>query len=191
MVREASIRYLNGSSEAGLSVLHFADATSDTVIVSRLDSFIAGVTLWMPDSTSVEREQIVRTLDTGTGQMTGVSDIGTGTANVGNVVGGEILPQNIAMQVQWFTAGIVNGRVVRGRTFVPHIDDSFNDNGEPMGAMALTIAIQDRVVWSRPLYSSPTDGSDPVLLRTGSAHTVTGVGLRRSEWATMGSRRRG
>lgn len=89
---------------------------------------------------------------------------------------------NAGMVVHWLTNGVVNGRRVRGRTFVvPTVSTVFGTNGNPTAANITTLtnagntlvtAMESKLVmWARP-FTHPTDASKN---RTGSAHVVTGT----------------
>lgn len=91
------------------------------------------------------------------------------------------LPWATQMLVQWFTGIYVGGRQIRGRTFVPGLNESQSSNGRPdPDTMDLVQAAGQALV----------DDADSTLgiYSKGQTRAVTGVGVW-SKWAILTSRR--
>lgn len=118
------------------------------------------------------------------------STSGTVPAVVNTAAGTAPLPRQTQGMIRWNTTGIVNGRRVRGRTFVPAPDEGDNGtNGQPTSSYTsqLTTAIGllltpgaapiNPAVWHRP---GPSGG--------GSSHVITS-GTFSPTWAVQVTRR--
>lgn len=100
------------------------------------------------------------------------------------------LPSTTQLLIQLPTTGIVAGRRVRGRSFIPGLSEAANDLGRPLSAVRTAFAAafdpvanmgdQPWVVWARPRDVDPE--------RDGSAHPV-GEPQVWTEWAVLRSRR--
>lgn len=136
-------------------------------------------------------ESEIPVIDERDGKMIGLH-VGAGASVVGNGTG-ETLPTATQALVQWFTNGIVNGRKVRGRTFVPGMMEANNSGGLPTGtidsalqtaANTLIATAPFLVVWSRPV-----SGEEPgTVARVGTAHNVLSSNVW-AQWAVLRSRR--
>lgn len=101
----------------------------------------------------------------------------------------EVLPIATQALIRWRTGSIVNGREVRGRTFIPGLVEANNDSGSPTSTLvtnysaAAAALIADAnstlVVWHRPTTPGGSDGSKHDVV-TGSMWT---------EFAVLRSRR--
>lgn len=97
------------------------------------------------------------------------STVGAGTGE------GNPLPFATQGLLKWQTAGIVNNRIVRGRTFIPALTEDANTSGVPTGTTVtiLATAASDFLeaadghfgIWSRPITGAGA--------RAGSYHPVT------------------
>lgn len=121
-----------------------------------------------------------------------ITDVYTGTVP-SNVVGsqtGDALPLQTQGLIRWNTAGITNGRRVRGRTFVPNVPEFYNGSqGAPsapyvtilnLGVAALLTAGSTAslpCIWHRPGPHGP-----------GSLFQVQG-GVGSSTWSVQRKRR--
>lgn len=106
-------------------------------------------------------------------------------------------PLGVGFCCTWRTAGIVNSKHVRGRTFIVPVDsETIHITGTPTdlslthvndwaSAMETALgAFGDMVVWSRPKYEE--DGT--TLIRAGSSHEVTNHTIA-DKFAVLRSRR--
>lgn len=134
-------------------------------------------------------------IDDTTGQIQEMTTSTVKTAN--SVSGAEPLPFASQGLIRWTTGSYVDGRQVRGRTFVPALLEGSNANGVPNSTLqtvmlnAANALIADAgtilVVWHRPKYTS-VPGSPPVLERPGSSANVSAASVW-GQWAVLRSRR--
>lgn len=139
----------------------------------RVRTFMAAFSGFIPDECAITFDTEVTWLDTATGQLEEVTavtapDIVTGSAS-GTWAAGS------GCRVVWSTSSIVNGRRVRGATFmVPMASIGYASSGRI--AATLKTAAEDAAVallsgaggdgWDLQVYSRPAPG------RPGSAHSV-------------------
>lgn len=99
--------------------------------------------------------------------------------------------------IRWRTSAFVDGREIRGRTFIPGPPEAFNVGGRPNASYMTALndaaaALGDDpnstlVVWRRPRpEQDPPDPEKPA--RVGTFAVVTAVSAWQ-EWATLRSRR--
>jgi len=178
----------------GYTNLHFLDPNdepSQTVldnVTVRCRAFFEAFKGYLPLSARIDYPNALQRYDTGTGELEAELAIasqtvtaGTGTGNFSSATGA---------CVSWSTVGIVNGRKVRGRTFiVPMSAGSYDTDGTltsaaltaintgATGLVAPTIDLP-LAVWARPTPG----GSD------GAAYDVTTYKVR-DRTAVLRSRR--
>ena len=189
----------------GFSTFHFAPAVTtidDTLAVlatNRVrDAFTAARNLF-PGSWSVVVNAEVDVFDPATGTITatvtGATSTVTGNAGAGSVYG----PSPVGLQVKYSTPGIVNGKHVKGRTFLVPVASTTNEgNGTPTaGAVTLATAFGTSIrdagttdlvfgVWSRPV--KPADATPTSPARSGSFHGATGSSVS-DKYVVLRSRR--
>lgn len=185
MPREILTDWTFDSGEDGVSVMFFTDGFAEADQRAALAVFWGSVDSMLHNGTTWTVRQSGRELDNVTGTLTGVwtdSTVYTGTG------AGTVNPVNDAAMIllQWQTGTIVNGRMLRGRTFVPGAEISTQEGGN-LGAgfvgqlqtyqATLIAAGVGLVVWHRP-----TSGTG------GSAAPVT-TGTAWSEFAVLRGRR--
>jgi hypothetical protein len=130
----------------------------------------------------------VDTFDPATGSLTG--SVGVTTPAVVNGTGsGDELPRQTQLLIRYNTGAIVNGRRLKGRTFVPLLTEAANSLGLPNisivnvgNAAAILLgttitSVVSQSVWHRPNLSG-AGGSAPVTSRSVS-----------NQWASQRSRR--
>jgi hypothetical protein len=129
----------------------------------------------------------VKTLDTATGALTAVN-AGADQAPVVGTSSGSVSADATQFLVRFNTGAVVNGRLLKGRWFVPGVTISAENGGNVestfLGAFntALASALSSTpglVVWHRPSDSAPAGGS---------AHAVTSAQCW-SEFAVLRRRR--
>lgn len=129
------------------------------LVTSYLRTFYDAVKTLIPSSVSIQVPSSGDIVDDVTGVITGswstaANAVVVGTPGTGYVGGAGAV-------VRWNSAGIVNGRRVRGRTFlVPLIGGSFDTNGTLLPANSLTLTnaasalvaseAGNLLVWHRP-----------------------------------------
>ena len=121
------------------------------------------------------------------GALVSIVSVGTPPATVTGAGTGDPLPPATQGLLQWRTAGIVNNRVVRGRTFIPAQGEGGSASGAPdSGLIALyqtaannliALVTPQLQVWHRPLNGTG-----------GSSHAVTSASVWQ-KWAVLRSRR--
>jgi len=165
MPREIVVDWTTASGGGKVSVFFFD--TTGTVSNQRLDlaTFLGNVDGALDNSVSWTIRVAGRDLDDSTGALIGAWTEGTTRTGVGN---NATEPVADATQVlfQWHTGVIVNGRFLRGRTFIPGLTNSILSNGNILAANVASfdafaetfLASSDTFgVWHRP--TSGTGGS--------------------------------
>lgn len=155
-----------------------------TFYTSTTAGLMSGVSTWFATWASAVPAGIVWSFpNTGdqiedtTGELVGTWT-GSSTSNISAIGGGDYTPLSGA-QVRFFTAGIVEGRHVKGRMFFVPVLGSVYDTGgliqattisaETTALVAFLTAVNGMVIWSRPLRDPNPPHS---ILRNGSSHPV-------------------
>lgn len=174
MPREILTDWTFDSGEDGVSVMFFVDGFTVAAQRAALATFWGSVDSMLHNGTTWTIRQSGRELDNVSGTLTGVwtdPTVYTGTG------AGTVNPVNDAAMIllQWQTSEIVNGRMVRGRTFVPGAELSTQEGGN-LGAgfvgqlqtyqATLIAADVGLCVWHRPVSGS---GGLNCLVETGTA----------------------
>lgn len=123
----------------------------------------------------------IEIVDSATGNITGLET--TDQVTLTGSAGGDVLPNATQGLIRWRTGSFVNGREVRGRTFLPGMLEANNTAGKPASGTVsvLTTAAQD-------LVGDP-NSTLVIYSRTNHAsRVVTGASMW-SEWAQLRSRR--
>lgn len=174
----------------GLNTLYFEAGGGLTAA----DAHDAVVDFWTLCAGAIDSELAMTVLgeiaviDEATGTLTGVES--ATPVVVAGGASGDALPLATQGLIRWRTGEFVNGREVRGRTFVPGPVEVLSTGGRPessyvgglntaaAGLIAETTAAL--LIWHRP-------GPNAVL-EPGSSHPVL-TGSTWSEWAVLRSRR--
>jgi hypothetical protein len=165
----------------GYTNLYYANPVADNLPLAAIAQFWTDIAAYFPTTAEVQVPGEGDYIEDTTGEITGgwsqsaPPAIGmTGSGNYSGASGG---------LVHWHTDGIVNGRRVRGRTFlVPFVVGMYDTNGSLQSgvvsliqASALTLVAAegaDLAVWSRPVEGDAT-ATPPIAARAGSSHVVT------------------
>lgn len=100
-----------------------------------------------------------RVLDPQSGALTGAWTEGTVREGDGNSTDTEVLPDATQMLIRWKTSAIARGRFLQGRTYLPGLGMSTNDQGNVTAGAATAIATAATTfigssagfgIWSRP-----------------------------------------
>lgn len=183
-----------------LSVFHFTSVADDQIAADAAASKVGNYwnefrAVWL-STVSYSVQQTVDVVTPSSGQLTGQLSVAAHTG-AGAVAGSDLLPPHVQGLVRFTTAEFVNGRRVRGRSFVPGLLESSNGpSGSPAGQLVTTtapaaiVAILNAanaqlVVWSRPF--THVQPSDPPT-RIGTTHVVTSGELQ-PKFAVLRSRR--
>ena len=129
---------------------------------------------------TVQVQPEVISYDPTTGDPVGL--FATSTPAITSSGSGEPLPWATMGLVRWRTGDFVEGREVRGRTFIPALTEGHNTSGRP--ASALLTIMQTAI--DALIADTPTFQVYSVAHRT--THAVV-TGSPWSEWATLRSRR--
>lgn len=179
------------SGRPALSVLHFNRTSGSANILGPLNTFLTAVVGRTVDGVTAQIQGPIKILNPATGQMTGVATIGTQPVHAGAIPEEPVADATQAL-IRWYTPGIVNGRIVRGHTYIPGLPVSDLTGGNlasgtasvlQTAAGALAASNATLAVWSRPLNDP---AGNPV--RAGSVHNVDSAGVW-SEFATQRPRR--
>lgn len=167
----------------GLPGYTFVYVRSTASSPNPLQAFFEAIKSYLPLPLTVQVPNSGRLIDETNGKMTGVW--GAGTTTTTSASGVNTYPPQAGAQVKWDTNDFVNGRRVRGRTYiVPLTTSAFSSGGligstvaNAINAAATTMISSytgNLVIWSRPLFELDADGNPTeVLKRAGSIHTVS------------------
>jgi hypothetical protein len=144
-----------------------AEASAAT---DKIHKFFAGIASLFPASVNIQVENDVEIIEDTDGKLQNVL-VSTSRANVQGSSTTATFAAAAGAVVTWQTAGVRNGRRVRGRTFlVPTTTAAFEANGSLAGAhinnigvaanalLAPDPAAPDFGVYSRPSFKGATDG---------------------------------
>lgn len=159
---------------------------------NRMRLFWDSLKLGLATGVTYQVDPEVAQIDAFTGEVENIFEV-----NVAPVAGGAgvpALPFFTQGMVRLNTNGVVRGRRVQGRIYVPGVAQQGTANGQPpptfvsgmQTAAALLLAAPDNalpVVWSRPFVNT---GELPPLF--GSSHNVTAV-IARTKYGVLRSRR--
>lgn len=165
------------------SVLHFTTSTESSPtqadaddVATKLNTFITSLRNHIPGTVSLQRLSDVEEIHPNTGTLIGVWGTASSTANSGALPSTEKWAAPVGGVISWTTAGIRNGRRVRGRTFLVPLGSSVFDVDGTIGTTplnginALAAALRGGssstqfAVWARPTAPGASDGDAwPVL----------------------------
>jgi hypothetical protein len=175
--------WVTGSGGTGYSVFAHEDEltpSAQQTWANAVRTFLNAITPLMPNDVSISFPAETVQVNTSTGTLIGVTAVTAPASITGASAAAYAAPSGA--RVDWITAGIVNGRRVRGRTYlVPLISTAYDTDGTINSTNLATISTAaasyitnatigsaDPVVWSRPLIV------DDALERAGSSHVITG-----------------
>lgn len=138
---------------------------------------------------TIQNEASVIAVESTTGVLTGAYT-GTPGAAVSSTGGSNPLPAQTQGLIRWTTAGVVAGRRVRGRTFVPLPDEADNATNSLPGSSYTSqlVAAVAALLTAGSTASEPVVWHRPGPAGIGSHHLITGGGAR-STWAVLRTRR--
>lgn len=193
IIREILVNWSSAASPGGVSVLHVGSSTSVAAQRIAVNDALTALTAIQHTGTVYTVAQDGRELDDTTGTLTGTWSDSTPFTDNGQL--GEPVPNAAQGLIRMTTALVVDGRIVKGRLYVPGIAASRVTLGEVNAATqgVLSTAFADMrdsgelLIWSRPRAAgSGVNGDLPA--RLGSSAPVTGLSGW-SELAVMRSRR--
>lgn len=165
-----------------------ADATD---CLARFRAFWAALDDWITSTITANFDPAVQAIEDTTGELTAVY-AATPVSALTMIGGTNPLPYQTQGLVRWATDGVLRGRVVKGRTFIPGPEEASNIGlGVPSSSYsdALTLAAAEitdpgvtdstAVVWSRPTTPGGNNGTNSTI--------TSGTGA--SSWSVQKSRR--
>jgi hypothetical protein len=170
---------------SGLPGVNTFYATSDpSSPTTPIRAFYDAIKAQLAPGVSIQVPSSGDTIEETTGEITGSWSVTPAPAVV--VSGGSgVYAAPVGAVVNWHTDGIVNGRRVRGKTFLVPLDgDAFQSDGSlgvtalgviRAAADALAAAADPISVWHRPTLASP--GPPPVYNADGEGFTVNAASV--------------
>lgn len=158
MPREIVVDWTTSSGAGKVSVFMFDLAAAVGAQRLALNTFLSAVDGSLDNSITWSIRQTGRELSDTTGGLTGAWSTGLVYSGVGNNAT-ESVADATQVLFQWQTGVIVNGRFVRGRTFIPGLTNSLLQNGNLVASQAAAFAalgqtfVNDAAnfgVWHRP-----------------------------------------
>lgn len=111
----------SGPGRAGkTTVMYFDEDEAAIDQVEALEDFWNAVATEISSAASCVVQPFGRMLNESTGTLTGTWAAGTGTVITGDVAAGPVADSTQGL-VQWQTDQVIDGRLLRGRTFIPSI----------------------------------------------------------------------
>lgn len=158
MPREIIVDWTTPAGGGKVSVLWFDLAGNAAIQRGELGDFLGQVDQGLSNQVTWTIRTAGRDLNDATGALVGAWADGTTETGVGN---NALEPVADATQIlfQWLTGSIVNGRFLRGRTFIPGLPASSLDNGNLSAASnasfqgiadSFLTASETFGVWHRP-----------------------------------------
>lgn len=171
-----------GPGGAGVSTMWF-DAAGGTAAQcnSAVGTFWNAVRLVQSSTLTFTTDSIVFTVDEATGAVIGSSPVTPVTASGSAAT--DVLPWATQGLIQWRTGQYINGREIRGRTFIPGMLESNNASGLPMSSVQTTVNAA-----AAALIADANSDFQVYSLANHNAQTVTS-GTMWSTWAQLRSRR--
>jgi len=162
-----NVAWQNWPGAPGVSTFYAEQGADVSTITDALRAFYLALITYVPTGLTIQVPSSGDIISDASGAITGAWSDGT-PVTVVTATGAGTYAGNAGAVVHWLTSGVVNGRRVRGRTFiVPLVSSSYDANGSLSAATitALTNAATTLVaaigtnmlVWHRP--KTPAIGS--------------------------------
>lgn len=148
-----------------VNILHFDGSTDAAPPVAAVKTAFQAISGTLPSGCTVTIPSSGDTFEDSTGELISVWTGSGGGAVVGN--GGSNIVAGAGATLGWVTGGIVNGRKVRGRTFIVPLANVAYDADGTLASGHLTVlqnlaaalmATTKLVVWHRPTTVGGSDG---------------------------------
>jgi hypothetical protein len=159
MPREILTDWTTPAGSGFRTVTFWDSAVSVTAQRQQWQDFLTAINTVLDNGTTWTIRTTGRDLDNTTGTLT--DEWSDGTAQTGGGAGsGETVPDASQILVRWGTSAIVNGRFVRGRTFIPgcQVAGLVSGNLSAANVAAITAAAEASLVsndgfgvWHRPV----------------------------------------
>lgn len=182
-IRRVEVSWVTGIGGSGLSVFHSADADDATADIG---AFFNTIKSALPTGISVSVPSSGDKIDVATGTLTG--GWSGGTAATIAATGGAAYAAGTGTYVRWGTGLIVNGRRLKGRTFIcPLIVGAYAADGTIeavwqaiLQPAATTLAATGKIgIWHRPDPDHPTAGAFSTVTSGTFPDRVTSLRSRR------------
>lgn len=191
-IREITVGWQMTNSPGGTSVFHALEDDSATLQCDFLSDALETVQEMLSTSTIWTIAEEGRVFDDATGTLTGSWNSATPHAGGGENAGQPVANSTQAL-VRFQTGTIRDGRLVRGRVFIPGVSVAGMTGGELssanvsiLGAAFTTLFDNGQFgVWSRPRPANPS-ATPPVTARDGLFVLATGA----TGWNEMAVQRR-
>lgn len=170
-IKKAQAIWTGFNGAPGYTTLYFG--TASVTIAAQMRVFFDAIKALLPSIVTIQVQSTGLTVDIATGAATGTWTEAAVTPVVGTTAGVYSAPSGAV--VDWLTPSFINGRRLRGRSFiVPMASASYQNDGSILGT-SLTIlqnaasafvaaSAVDFVVWKRPV-----DGAGGVAVAVTSA----------------------
>lgn len=134
-VRKIPVTWNTGVGGVGVSIFYTIDSVD---VTAALGTFFGAIKAFFPTSVTWQVPSAGDTLDIASGKITGGWSGGTASTTTG--AGGTAYVAGTGAYVRWLTSGVINGRRVKGRTFLcPLITGCFDANGTISDANVATM----------------------------------------------------
>lgn len=159
-IQRYNVAWQNWPGAPGVSTFYAALGTDVSTVTDALRAFYNSLITLLPTGLTIQVPATGDIISDQTGDITGSWSDGT-PVTVVTATGAGAYAGNAGAIVHWLTGGVVNGRRVRGRTFiVPLVGSQFDGNGS-LSASCLTALNgaattllgalgSAQVVWHRP-----------------------------------------
>lgn len=153
----------------------FYSPSASTTAVTNIGALFASVKPLLPNGLTISIPGTGDQINDATGALVGVWTMSGSTTQVGSG-GTGAWAAGCGARIKWLTGGIVNGRRVRGATFIaPLMAAQYDTNGTLLNTAVTTMsnaastlaATGDTLIWSRPFAGAPGNPA-----RSGSSYTV-------------------
>jgi hypothetical protein len=174
----------SGLQGAPYLATHYLDAAGGTAqqAVDAVGTFWTAIDANLDSELTWRTEGVVDSINEANGDLVSSTATTSATGTGGTV--GPVLPFASQGLIRWTTAGIVAGRRVKGRTFVPGVTELGVDNGVMLASVISQFNVQAAayigdltsvpVVWARPFAGNPL-ADPPQPARAGTMHPITGA----------------
>lgn len=139
MVLQAIVEWTGPGATQKLNVFHYADTATGAGIKSDLEAWLNAIKPQISSQFSAKLQNVWRTYDTVTGDLTNEVAFSGGTATITGTSANQVLPDAVAGLFRWNTGVVVSGRFLKGRTFVPGLTVGLMTSGNFAGTGLTTL----------------------------------------------------
>ena len=162
MPLEVIVDWTTPAGSGFVSVLYFDSATANTVARNDVGDWLGTTDTLLSNATHWSVRPDTRLLDDATGTLVGAGTDGTIYSGTGNGASGSV-PDAAQVLIRWSTNTIINGRFLKGRTYIPGCGADLMSNGNvsSAGLTGFNTEANDFItasptfgVWHRPVSGS-------------------------------------